>query len=97
MAGAPLGELVGGHVRDFVAGDRDTAMRGNIEAAEEVEQGGLAGAAGAHEGYEIAFVDVEVEALQYLNFFAAAAVGLVQTANLDEAIRLAASVHSDHV
>ena len=86
VAGPPLGQLVGGHVRDFVAGDGDAAVRRDIEAAQQIEQGGLARAAGPHEGHEIAFVDVEIQALQHLDLFAAAAVGLVQTANLDEAV-----------
>jgi len=51
---------------------------------QEVEQRRLAGAAGAHEGDEITLVHVKIQSLQHLNLLAAAAVGLVQTANLDE-------------
>src|SRR5205807_3721451 len=68
----------------------------HIQAPEKVEQGGLAGAAGTHEGDEVALVDIQVKPLEHLDFLAAAAVGLVQAADTDEALRIAASIHSDH-
>ncbi len=88
--------LFAGHVGDFVAGDSNAAVRGDVEAAEQVEQSGLAGSAGAHEGDEIALVHVEVQALQHLNFLTAAAIGLVQAAHLDEAVAFSVDIHSNH-
>src|SRR6266446_1080822 len=96
VARTPLRELVAGHVSDLVAGHSDAAVRGDVKPAEQIEQGGLAGAAGAHEGDEIAFVDVEIEALQDLDFFAAAAVGFVQTADLNQAVGFSRAIDSDH-
>src|SRR5260370_5235373 len=96
VARTPLRELVAGHVSNLVAGNGNAAVRGDVEAAEQIEQGGLAGAAGAHEGDEIAFVDVEIEALQDLDFFAAAAIGFVQTADLDETIGFSRAIDSNH-
>jgi hypothetical protein len=42
-----------------VASDGDLASVRAVEAANEVEHGAFAGAAGAHDGYEFAFVDGE--------------------------------------
>ena len=58
---------------------------GHVETAEKIQQRGFAGAAGAHEGDELAFVHVEIQALQDVDFFAAAAVGFVETADLNQA------------
>ncbi len=97
MARTPLRELVAGHVSDLVAGHSDAAVRGDVEAAEKVEQSGFSGAAGAHEGDEVTLVDVKIEALQDLDFFAAAAVGFVQTADLDQAVGFSSAIDSDHL
>src|SRR5256884_5177116 len=95
-AGPPLRKLAARHVRDFVAGHGDAAGGRHIQAPEKVEQGGLAGAAGTHEGDEVALVDIQVKPLKHLDFLAAAAIGLVQAADADEALRIAASINSDH-
>src|SRR5712691_8699603 len=63
VASAPLRKLARGHVRDFVAVNSDAASRGHVEAAEKIEQRGLAGAAGAHESHKVTLVDVEIQAL----------------------------------
>src|SRR6267154_4446961 len=97
MAGAPLGEFVAGHVRDFVASHGDAAVGGDVQAAKQIEQRSLAGAAGAHEADEVAFVDVEIEALQDLDFFAAAAVSFVQSADLNQAVGFSSAIDSDHL
>src|SRR5207244_9820687 len=89
-------KLAARHVRDFVAGHGDAAGGRHIQAPEKVEQGGLAGAAGTHEGDEVALVDIQVKPLKHLDFLAAAAIGLVQAADADEALRIAASINSDH-
>src|SRR5262249_16252419 len=97
VARAPLGELAGGHVRDLIAGYGDAAVRRNIEAAEQVQKRGLARPAGTHKRHEIALVDVEIQPLQNLDIFAATAIGLVQAADLDEAIGFTAAIHSNHL
>ena len=66
-------ERAGGHVGDFIARDGNAAAGRNIEAAEEIQQRGLAGAAGAHERDEFAGLDIEIEALQDVDLFARAA------------------------
>ncbi len=81
---------------DFVAVDGDAAARGNVEAAEKIQQRGFAGAAGAHEGHKLAFVDIQIQALQDVNLFAAATVRLVQAAHLDQASCATAAVYFDH-
>ena len=96
MARAPLGELAAGHVRDLVAGDGNAAFRGHVQAAEEIEQRSLAGAAGAHEGDELALVHVEIQTLQNMNYFAAAAVGLIEPADLNQTACVSCAVHSNH-
>ena len=46
---------------------------------------GFAGAAGAHERHEFAGIDIEIESLQDVDLFPAAAIGFVEITNLDEA------------
>ena len=48
--------FAGRHVRDLVSGHGDASGGRQVETSEQVEQGGLAGPAGAHEGDEIARV-----------------------------------------
>jgi hypothetical protein len=79
----PLGELIGGHMRDFIASHGDAAVCGDIETAEQIQQRSLAGAAGAHKTDEIAFIDVQIQALQDLDFLAAPAIRFVQAADLN--------------
>src|ERR1700726_3967059 len=43
VARPPLRELISRHVRDFVARYGNTAVRGDIEAAEQIQQRSLAG------------------------------------------------------
>jgi hypothetical protein len=84
-------------VGDFIAGNSDAAVGGDIEPTEQIEQSRLAGAAGTHEGDEIALVYVKVQPLQDLNFLATTAVGFVQATHLDEAIGSSAAIDSNHV
>src|SRR5258707_10240883 len=60
VARTPLRELVSGHVSDLVSGHSDAAVRGDVKAAEKVEQSGFSGAAGAHEGDEVTLVHVKI-------------------------------------
>src|SRR6266478_351168 len=63
VAGPPLRQLSPRHVRDFVAVDSDAARGGDIQTTEKIEQSGLSGAAGAHEGDKVALVHIEVQTL----------------------------------
>src|SRR5262249_51868463 len=96
VARAPLRQLTRGHVGDFVTGDGDAAVGWYVEPAEQVEQCWFARTAGAHKSHEVALVYIEVQPLEDLNFLAAAAVGLVQAANLNQAVGFAIAVHSNH-
>src|SRR4029079_13442484 len=51
---AEVGELVVGEPRDLDAVDPDGAARGDVDAADEVEQRGLPAARRAHDGDELA-------------------------------------------
>src|SRR5579864_107116 len=92
----PVRELAPGHMRDFVAVHGDATCGRHVQAAEEVEQGGLAGAAGAHERDKVTLVYIQLKPLEHLNFFSTAAVGFVQAADADEALRIAASINTYH-
>src|SRR5689334_14992354 len=96
MPRAPLGQLARRQMRDLVAGNIDGASRRHIESAQQVQQRGLARAAGAHERHELALLDVEVESLQDIDLFAAAAVLLVQPAHLDEALAVTTTIYPNH-
>src|SRR5262245_14374644 len=96
VARAPRGQLAGGHVRQLVTRDGDTAGRGHVEAAEQIEQGGLAGAARAHECHEVAGVDVEVQSLQHVDLLATAPIDLAEPARSDQALAVSATVDTNH-
>src|ERR1700684_30713 len=96
VARAPFGELAAGHMSDFIAGHGDAAVGGYVQSAEQIEQGGLARAARAHESDELALVHVKIEPRQYVNLPAAALVLLVEAADFDQAVCAATSVHSYH-
>jgi hypothetical protein len=96
VAGAPGRELGSRHVRDLIAGNGDAARGRQIDAAQQVEQRSLAGAAWAHESDKVAGVHVEVEPLQDMDLLAAALVFLVQTSHADQAVAVAATIDSNH-
>ena len=54
-----------------------------VEPADQVEQGGLAGAGRPHQRDEVALRDVEREPVQHLDRLLAAHVGLLHVADLD--------------
>ncbi|CAE7229328.1 bsn, partial [Symbiodinium necroappetens] len=62
--GAPVRELGAGEPGDVLALDDERARGGRVDAGDEVEEGGLAGAGGAHEGEEVAALDAQVEAVE---------------------------------
>src|SRR5207237_7599689 len=58
--------------------------RRRVDAADQVDQGGLARARRAHQRHEVAARDVEVDAVQDLDRLAAAPVALGDGADLDQ-------------
>ena len=50
--------------RDVGAVDDDGAAVGAVQRADDLQQGGLAGAAGAHDAHHLALCDVQVNAFQ---------------------------------
>src|SRR5580765_8855985 len=81
---------------DLIAGHGNAARGGHVQAAQQVQQSGFAGAAGAHEGNELALFHVKIQRLQYLNLLAATRVILTQAARLYQAVWPAASIHTHH-
>lgn len=82
---AQPGLLVAVQFGDVVAGEVVAAGAGPVEAAEDVHQGRLAGAGGADDGDELAGVDRQRYALEYLDFRSAiAAVALADVAQFDQ-------------
>ena len=66
---------------DAITADRDAAVRGRIEAADQVQQRRLAGARRAHQRKEITLRDVQVDVMQHLDPLLAALVGLADVAD----------------
>ena len=97
VAGAPFGELAGRHVGDLIARHGNGAGGGDVEAAEEIEQGGFSGAARPHESHEVALIHVQIEALQDLNLLATPPVGLVEAADLDQGRGIPVGIDAHHV
>jgi hypothetical protein len=73
---APLGERRVGHAVDGQAVHFDTAHRGPVETAQQVEQGGLARTGGTHERDEIAARKIQVQFFEHRHAFVAARVFL---------------------
>ena len=73
--------LPGGHAGDVVAGELDRARIGNEEAGNSVVERRLAGAVGADQAGELAFLDAEVDAVEHRR----AVEGVAQVADLEQA------------
>src|SRR5690606_38108955 len=86
MLGTPAGQLAGLELVDTLAVDADAAGGGRIQAADQVQQGGLARARRAHQGEEIATLDVEVDAVQHLDLLLATDVMLGELPDLDQGL-----------
>src|SRR5574337_366538 len=96
MARAPGRQLPGRHSGDLVAAHGDDAGRGQIQPAQEVQQRGLAGPAGAHEANELARVHVQIQALEHMNLLAAPLILLIESPHPDQAALIPAPVDPDH-
>ena len=70
--------LIFGKVADGGAVEVDVAGGGRVEAGEQAEQRGFAGAGGAHDGDELAAWDGEVEAFEDVDGARAVADGFAQ-------------------
>ncbi|KAG1393634.1 hypothetical protein G6F59_014324 [Rhizopus arrhizus] len=76
VVAAPGRQLAAAHLVDALAFDADLAAAGVVQAADQVEQGGLARTGGAHQRDEVAARDVQGDAVQHLHFLGATLVGL---------------------
>jgi hypothetical protein len=82
-AEAEAGQLDGRQAGEVVAGDREGAGGRAVEAAQEVEQGGLAGAGLAQEGDALAAGDLEGDAAEGVHRGGGLAVPLGQAGGAD--------------
>src|SRR5690606_5029730 len=81
---APVRQAAAAHGVDALAVDGDLAAAGRVQAADQVQQGGLAGARRAHQRDEVALFDLQVQAVQHVDPFRAALVGLGEVADADQ-------------
>jgi len=84
VAAAPVRELAAVHAVQALAFDLDLARRRRVEAADEIEQRGLARARRPHQRDEVALGDVEVDAVQHFDLLRSALVGLGESAGGDQ-------------
>jgi hypothetical protein len=75
---ADTGEFVVVELGDVVAVEPVFALRGGVEAADEVHQRGFAGAGGSHDRDVLVVADAEVDATQGVDLLVAHLVGLPQ-------------------
>ena len=62
LADARLDDTVGREAADVLALQQDLAGAGAMDAGEDMQQGGLAGAIGADDGHQFAGLDLEIHA-----------------------------------
>ncbi len=79
-------ELGLGHLGQLVVVDHDRARGGPVEAGDQVQQGRLARARGAHQGEELPLLDGQVEVFEHRNPELVAAVFLAD-ASQDDRVR----------
>jgi hypothetical protein len=84
VVAAPRRQLPGAHRVDALPVDVNLTAAGRIQSADQVEQRRLARTRWAHQRDEVALVDVQVDAVQHLDLFRAALVGLGEVANADQ-------------
>src|ERR1700722_13186059 len=80
MASPPARQCALPQPVEALAGDGDLAGGRGVEAADQVEEGGLARAARSHQRDEVAFGNVETQMLQNLHALLAAYIPLVDVA-----------------
>jgi hypothetical protein len=84
VGGAPRRQLAARQLIDAPVLHDDDAVRRRVEPADQVQERRLAGSRRPHQRHEVAFRDVEVDAVEGLDPLAPAAVGLGQAADLYE-------------
>ncbi len=72
-------------------------LRRHIQSAKQIQQRGFSGAARPHESHEIALIHIQIEPLQHLNLFTAAAVRLRKPAHLNQTLPVPLAIHSNHL
>lgn len=72
-ADAKLGDIRGLHLGDVLAHEDDMAFAGGHDTGDGAQGGAFPGAVGADEGHQLAFVDVQVDALEGMD---AAVIGM---------------------
>src|SRR5690606_771912 len=78
---APGRQLARTHAIDALPGNLDLAAGGRVQAADEVQERGLARTRGAHQRDEITGGDVQVQAVQHVDLLRAALVGLAEVSD----------------
>src|SRR5690606_22475892 len=86
VLGAPARQFAGLELVDALAVDADAAGGGRVQAADQVQQGGLARARRAHQGDEGTALDLEVDAVQHFHLLLAAGVVLGELPDLDQGL-----------
>src|ERR1017187_7152154 len=97
VPGAPFREFAARHVGNLVARYGNRSGGGNVKAAKEIEQRGLAGPAWPHKSHEITFVHVQIEALQNVDLLSTPPVGLIEATDVDEARGISSAIDAHHV
>src|SRR4030095_4216006 len=87
MLSAPARQLTRARVRQIAAADHDAARRRAIEAANHVQQGGLAGSRWAHEREKLALRHLEIESLEHVDALGPAWIHLVDVLYLHQRFR----------
>src|SRR5262245_46917501 len=72
------------HLGELLAGQANAAAGRQVERADAMQERALAGARSAHDGQELARVDVQIDAAQHLERLPHVQEGLVQALNQDE-------------
>ena len=80
---AQLGALGVGHAQQVAAGDVNTSRSRRRQAAQDVKQGGLAGAAGSHDRHELALGHREIDASQRVHLDFAGVKDFLEAVNLN--------------
>src|SRR5690606_18733928 len=83
-AAAQAGQLVAIQLGNILAFEQVTAGGGLVQAAEQVHQGRLAGAGGAHDGDELAGMDIQGDVMQHGSRQLAVAVGAADAFEADQ-------------
>ena len=87
LFGPPAGDLRLGHLPKVLAVDDHLALGGAVEPGDQVQQGRLARARGAHQGQEFSLLDLNVEIHEHGNHELVAAI-LFRHAFEDDRMRI---------